>query len=240
MSVDPAALAQLLKGDEHAVMDRLFGDIREQYGYPREGPPLTMEEQKAGEVANCELVTQEVMLEHCGKRDLTSHSDFYRRATSTRDAPYFVASLVAANCFEAEAAVEAVAWAWSIPEWPDANFGSAMWLRLFGRVGYFHDADHGIDLTPPEEVPTLWRGAISSRRKGLAWTSDRERAEWFANRWAPGGPFKQAHLWTYPAGSVPARRVLARFDGRGENEWVIDTRRITPVIVMGTTEGGTT
>lgn len=237
--VDPVALSRL---EEQARRNELWGDIREQYGYPRVGPPLTMEEQKAGEWRNCQLVTADAVAAHRGKHDLDSFTrPFYSRATATRDAPFFVGACVHAGCFTEEVAVEAVAWSWSMPEWPEGNFGKPFWLRLFGAVGYLHhDRADDLTRTPPETVPDLWRGAISSRRKGLAWTADRERAEWFAQRWEAGGHFKQLHLWHLPAGAVEPRRVLARFDGRGEAEWVIDTRRLTPAIVVGATKEGPT
>lgn len=213
-------------------MLELRGETRQAYGYPADGPPLTMAEMKAGDVRNAELCAADVIVRHAGRRDI-DECDYVRywhgvRPTSNRDLPSFAHATVSAGCYTPAGARDLVADAWTQPEWPEGNYGAAFWRELFGQVGYLHRGRDEEDvLDPPAEVPTLWRGAIHSRRKGLAWTTDRDRAVWFAERFpADGSHYKTAHLWRID-GLDPAR-VLARFDNRGESEWVVDVRGKTP------------
>lgn len=206
-------------------VERVWGDLREQYGYPRQGPPLTMAERIEGEMRNAERVADACIAEHGGRADCESWTDFWWSAlVSDRDLPAFAYRTVLARCHTAEETRDLVAFAWTKPEWPDSNYGAEVWRTLFGITGYLHDDAH--TEPRPLTVPTLYRGAIHSRRKGLAWTSDRDRALWFVNRFEPGGPYRRMHLWVLR--DVPADRVLARFDCRGESEWVLDTRGLTP------------
>jgi hypothetical protein len=170
--------------------------------------------------------------DHRDKHDLEPGaytSYWYARPTHNRDLPYFAFATVTAGCYTPLGALDIVEDAWVQPEWPEANYGTPMWRTMFQQVGYLHLDEDGQPQPRPEVVPTLWRGAIPSRRKGMAWTSDRERAEWFVRRWQPGGSFRKASLWRLD--DVPADRVFARFDGRGEHEWALDTRGLTPVRV---------
>lgn len=65
---------------------------------------------------------------------------------------------------------------------------------------------------------TIYRGAEPRHRKGLSWTIDREKAEWFARRFQRGGKVY----------SATARKVdvIAYFDCRGESEIVIDPEEL--------------
>lgn len=68
----------------------------------------------------------------------------------------------------------------------------------------------------PEQVVVYrgWNGG--GTRHGWSWSLDRERAEWFARRFAPpeGGKIIEA--------TVPRSAILALFTRRSENEVVID------------------
>lgn len=72
----------------------------------------------------------------------------------------------------------------------------------------------------PEGV-TIYRGVTSYNRKkekALSWTLDYEKAVWFANRYSTG----TGEIWTM---TVPKNRILCYFDGRGEQEVIVDLYR---------------
>jgi hypothetical protein len=76
-------------------------------------------------------------------------------------------------------------------------------------------------------VITVYRG-VGHRKavKGLSWTTDRERGEWFARRFTHGG--RRPLL---ASGQVHKRDVLAYFTGRKESEIVTLPESVTGVAV---------
>ncbi len=102
---------------------------------------------------------------------------------------------------------------WSGAEWPSATLSRRVWIELF-RAGAY----------PTPSKPTdLYRGAIPSHARGMAWTRDRDKAEWFAARWTLLTD-KAAHVYTVAA---PPAAFLADIDlieggGRREGEIVVD------------------
>lgn len=67
----------------------------------------------------------------------------------------------------------------------------------------------------PEMIP-VYRGCKSDMQDGLSWTTDREKALWFANRYAKLNP-----KVVVVSGEVPKSKVFAYFLGRGESEILI-------------------
>ena len=67
---------------------------------------------------------------------------------------------------------------WMMAEWPQRSLGAERWVELWRSVGFVSDTG--------EEAPTepirAFRGASWGRRRGMSWSLDRERAEWFAAR----------------------------------------------------------
>lgn len=75
--------------------------------------------------------------------------------------------------------------------------------------------------TIPEEL-TVWRGTgYEDSISGLAWTTDRAKAEWFAYRW------QQRPILV--EGRVAKRDVFAYFLRRGEHEVVAENVRVVDV-----------
>jgi hypothetical protein len=109
--------------------------------------------------------------------------------------------------------------AWTGAEWPERIMPRRDWLPLFERAGY-HDRNGPAQ---PPEVITLWRGGTLRTR--MAWTDNRERAEFFAA--SPCFPTPRK-LWTV---TVRADRLLAHYHdpeiGRGE-EYVINPTGLRP------------
>ena len=76
-----------------------------------------------------------------------------------------------------------VATEWQSAEMPGSNLKA--WITSFRIAaasggGYVTDTDD-----PSRERRTIWRGETSPRyARGMSWTLDRDRAEWFARRFA--------------------------------------------------------
>lgn len=72
-------------------------------------------------------------------------------------------------------------------------------------------------LTSSNEPITLYRGIGSRSEKfGLSWTSNLDKAKWFANRFGTG------YIITT---KVSPSDILSYFGGRGEDEYVIDVSK---------------
>ncbi|HMG43038.1 MAG TPA: hypothetical protein VK611_17030 [Acidimicrobiales bacterium] len=110
---------------------------------------------------------------------------------------------------------------WTGAEWPAQSLGVATWVHLFRMAGIVSD-DGG---PPPTEPLTAYRGATWGRRRGMSWTTDRERARWFADRFAVLGP---AFVFT---AEVPPGAVLALIGEkyRSEGEVVVDPALLPPI-----------
>lgn len=74
----------------------------------------------------------------------------------------------------------------------------------------------------PESFP-VYRGFIGQRGKGLSWTTDREKAVWFAERFACLEQLGKPRL---ASGQAVKKDVLAYFNRREESEIVIDPTKV--------------
>ncbi|KXO91512.1 Uncharacterised protein (plasmid) [Tsukamurella tyrosinosolvens] len=101
---------------------------------------------------------------------------------------------------------------WSASEFPegalddDASTSRWEWDEMFRAAGYTSDGK----LAAPPETINLYRGG--STCDGMAWTTKRTTAEWFAQRWGEGVVWEH----TFSGGEL-----LARIKGRGESEYVV-------------------
>ncbi len=107
--------------------------------------------------------------------------------------------------------------AWCEPEWPQRQLTVAGWSDLFRVAGFVSDGGQ----TPPSSPLAVHRGATWGRRRGMAWTTDRERAAWFAAR-------REQHGLVFTV-TVEPDAVLAMIDGRDEHEIVVDPSMLPPV-----------
>jgi hypothetical protein len=117
-----------------------------------------------------------------------------------------------------------VADAWTGCEFPLDGLKRADWSTLFDLVGFIR-GDKRADR--PVHALTLFRGSVPPLRFRWSWTTDREKAEWFAQR----RQHADARVWTC---SAPPSALLADFSGgpkRAEGEFVLNTRglKIRPV-----------
>lgn len=106
---------------------------------------------------------------------------------------------------------------WTMAEWPLQALSRSMWIEFFRLADY----------APPAGPITLYRGTVSSHARSMAWTTDRDRARWFASRWHRFGKLGSRLPYVYAADAPPAA-ILADIDalqedgGRGEREIVVD------------------
>jgi hypothetical protein len=87
-----------------------------------------------------------------------------------------------------------------------------------GPSGAMMNDDEYAELRAMDETFTVWQGCTSERDDGWSWTIDKEKAEWFAERFAKlehAGPrLREA--------TVRRDDVIAYFTGRNESEILID------------------
>lgn len=110
--------------------------------------------------------------------------------------------------------------AWVSCEWPGRAAEPTLWMSVLNEA-LDTDSEYllGTEIRPKSELPdsvTLYRGAAEDAAQGMSWTDDLDRAEWFANRFGGRHGAKVYTVEAYP------EMVLARFDRRGESEWVLD------------------
>jgi hypothetical protein len=112
--------------------------------------------------------------------------------------------------------------AWSGAEFPGRTLPRSTWIAWFREAAY---------PTPAGPV-ILYRGAIPRHARGMSWTPDRERADWFANRWTLGRPEYPAHVYTVtadPAAILADVDALEGEGGRQEHEIIVDPAKLPPV-----------
>lgn len=128
--------------------------------------------------------------------------------------PALLAELYDVDLITPELLPFVVAEAWSAPEWPSRRLDHGRWLELFRSAEYAVD---GEPAARPAAPVRLYRGADAEHRAGMAWTDDRGRARWFAER--PIWPAR-ATVWTTLA--APAALLARLTDERSESEYVVD------------------
>ena len=105
--------------------------------------------------------------------------------------------------------------AWAMAEFPSNLLEEDTWVELFEEAGYTVD---GQPAQRPEAPVTVYRGCHPARRFGMSWTTDLERAQWFADRDLGRG------VGAVYEATVPTGWLLAYIHGsqRGEAEFVVD------------------
>lgn len=106
--------------------------------------------------------------------------------------------------------------AWTMVELPLAHIPRETWISWFRSAGFVSDSDRPRPVAPVE----VWRAQRPGVATGMAWTSSRDVAVWFADRYR--GASKGCRVLH---GHVPPSQVLAFVDGRDEREVVVDPTR---------------
>ena len=118
---------------------------------------------------------------------------------------------------------ELLADAWTMAENPndDINVSLSEAVELFKAADkkYLMDKTEYAFYKKLPEVVTAYRGVgVGRNPKGLSWTLDYDKAEWFANRWGKKGYIQKAE--------VKKEYILAYFASRNEEEIVCETERL--------------
>lgn len=120
---------------------------------------------------------------------------------------------------------EQLGWVWVQTEYPH-QYDLKMLTGLFeiaDKRSLMNDEElKGLDYMP--EMVDVYRGTQSEKAKvrGMAWTLDKDKAIWFANRW------KTLRGKVYRA-TIPKTAIYAYFKGRNEEEIVLNPRRLRNV-----------
>lgn len=101
-----------------------------------------------------------------------------------------------------------------------------VWQRLLrskrpGRMAIMDDEEREALEAMPGLIP-VYQGHTAKRHDGWSWTTDRAKAEWFAQRFSD---FEDSPP-VLTEGVVLKRLVIAYFTGRGESEIVADRRNV--------------
>lgn len=106
----------------------------------------------------------------------------------------------------------------------DANVSLAelvKWFKISDKTKLMNEEDYHTWLSFPETL-TIYRGvAVGRKPYGLSWTTEKEKAEWFAHRYDTE---KKAGYVQYV--EIQKNEALAYFNTRDEKEVVVDGRKI--------------
>ena len=95
-----------------------------------------------------------------------------------------------------------------------------------------------IEQLSDDDMVTIYRGVRVNNYKGLSWTIDKQRAEWFAKRFGING--EKGYVF---AGLIKKKDIIAFFDSRNEEEVVCDYRKIKDIqceeIILSSVESST-
>lgn len=123
--------------------------------------------------------------------------------------------------FDDPAYWSALHWVWSDSENIHQNWDAwrELWEAREGSAEALDEEDRAAFDALPDEVE-IWRGldASEGNPEGMSWSLDRQKAEWFANRWSASKPGHEAALYR---AKVAKSDILAVFMGRGESEVVV-------------------
>lgn len=111
---------------------------------------------------------------------------------------------------------------WTEEENPngDVNVSTSMaarWFRQADKKALMNNDEYEVYSELPETF-TVYRGVTPGHNPdGMSWTRERDKAEWFANRFGEGYILK---------GTAKKEDVLAFFSRRSEEEIVIEAKNV--------------
>lgn len=111
----------------------------------------------------------------------------------------------------------------------ERSLWGSIWNKLPDSRATMSENDHKEFATLPDRF-SIFRGHSHTRRgitKGLSWTADQPKAEWFARRYLSKG--------FIASGLVCKRDVFAYFTGRNESEVVVQPGAVRGLVVRGIT-----
>ena len=136
------------------------------------------------------------------------------KLTFLRDTKQYLSSKDFANLFRE---------AWITSENPNDDVNVKIrtlvsWYKNSNKKYLMEEDDFNVYNNLEDEF-TIYRGVgINRNPKGLSWTMNKEKAQWFANRFGIGGYIETA--------KINKKDVLAYFNSRGEEEIVADVYKL--------------
>lgn len=114
---------------------------------------------------------------------------------------------------------------WRRAEAPTIALGVDAWVALFRRAGFvgWQGAER------PEGPITAYRGALPGHVRGMSWTTEVDRAQWFADRLSQLDPEAAVYEVTIPAPAVLA--IIGDLDDSytgNEAELIVDPALLPP------------
>ncbi len=92
----------------------------------------------------------------------------------------------------------------------------ALWVEMFRAAGFVSDTGE-----PKPALPwTVYRGTVWGRRRGMSWTTDLERARWFAARYAVR--HRDGLVFAVDVAPSAVLALVGDPGGRNESEVVVD------------------
>lgn len=210
---------QTLMGKEEPLHEDLAGHVREGGVFPMIHHPLIIDipySPAMNAVVNARYKMKLAKLEEC-RADREWHSYvFFHERPYRMDAMH---ELIGEGVLSDREKWELISAVWTDSEniWESLD----VWRDLWNEGGYDRTYVMGdAELAALAQLPgqfQIWRGESRGRAgEGLSWTTDRDKAVWFAQRWK-GSEGHRPRLMT---GIVNKSDVLAYFLGRGESEIV--------------------
>lgn len=114
--------------------------------------------------------------------------------------------------------------AWMVAEFPESNVHPEFWVDWFETAGYTHN---GHPSPRPEAPVTLYRGCAPEREFGMSWTTDLDRARWFAERDLGHG---NGNVYVYHADPAALLAFIGEW-GHHEAEYVVDPYFLSDAVV---------
>ena len=141
--------------------------------------------------------------------------DFFGAAATSEDPLAMLIDWMADRRLQPSDLPDVVRTVWSA-ERPPSTKGVRKWVALFRAAAY-----------PVPAVPlTIYRGTTRGRRRGMAWTTDLDKAREFADKCVTERGYREAEV---VAVVVPPAAVLCHVNEHGEAEIVIDPSMLPAV-----------
>lgn len=147
----------------------------------------------------------------------TAELDYLIGWEGRNSGPELLADAYSDGKVTAETVTALIGGIWSGAEYPNRDLDRDTWRWLFKVAGFTID---GIPAERPTGPIALWRGSVPERRIDWSWSTDRAIAEGYANGTAARRP-RTGRLYAMTA---PPEALLCANNGRGEAEYVVDTR----------------
>lgn len=114
---------------------------------------------------------------------------------------------------------------WTMQEkFHDCGIAKTKLIRFMKMADKEINLPDNIEQLSDDDMVTIYRGVRVNNYKGLSWTINKQRAEWFAKRFGING--EKGYVFT---GQIKKKDIIAFFDSRNEEEAVCDYRKVKDI-----------